>query len=145
MRIIRAFPPLYTEIAAHFPIKGRTGILFAWGDRIYNPSGVKLQPWIIEHEKVHGLRQLSDTSLPTPEDSVRKWWTQYIQSPQFRIQEEVPAHQAEWEAFSSQGAMRHEDQAHYLEAMIDRLSGPLYGSLVSKQEAENYILKRRFA
>ena len=128
-KIIRAFPPNWTYIAAAFPIKGRPGIVYAYGDRIYNPSGVKIEPWILAHENEHCKRQ--------NEHGIGAWWDAYILNAHFRLAEEVLAHRVEWQDFRS--GHHFKANARYLERMIDRLSGPIYGLGLGREDARALI------
>lgn len=134
MKVIRAYPPIYTTLIEHFPIKGKPGILYAWGDRIYNPSGISVPEWLIAHEEVHGVRQ-------GIADSILAWWQRYIASPDFRLAEEVPAHQREWYVINGM-KIPGDTKERYLASMAARLSGPLYGSMVSHYEALDLIQRR---
>lgn len=135
MRVIKAYPPNFSTLAKAFPIKGRPGILYAYGDTLYNPSGVKVTPWIMAHEEVHGMRQ-EDEGM-----SLDRWWDEYINYPDFRLKEELLAHQAEWKSFKAEhvydpGVFR---VLGYLDTISTRLSSPLYGSLLSFEEAKRKI------
>lgn len=134
--IIKAYPPNFTELTRHFPIKGVPGILYAYGDRIYNPSGVKVVPWILEHEKVHCTRQLLDEQ----HINVEEWWSDYIYNAPFRLEEEVLAHRKEWSMTQDLISVR--DRLHYLDMMVDRLSGPIYGNMVTRDEARRLITSK---
>lgn len=133
MKIIKAYPPNFSLLSKHFPIKGKPGILYAWGDVLYNPSGVKVTPWVMAHEEVHGMRQ-----LPMGLDN---WWKWYIGDSPFRLAEELLAHRAEWQSFKTEhvfdpGVFR---ILNYLNTISTRLSSPLYGSLLSFEEAKRRI------
>lgn len=134
MKIIKAYPPNFSQLKKAFPfIVGRPGILYAWGDRIYNPSGVKVQPWLLAHEEVHGRQQriAYDTQA---------WWEAYIRLPNFRLREELEAHRVEWKAYLSTFPENSPfDPCPYLERMAERLSSPLYGNMISKAEAKHEI------
>lgn len=117
MKVLTLFPPNYREVNAAFNIRGK-GVIFAWGDTIYNPSRVKIPPELIAHETVHGLRQNGDPA---------GWWKRYIADPAFRLDEEIPAHQAEYRVSGK------------LDAIAARLSGPLYGNLISLDKALSLI------
>jgi hypothetical protein len=127
MKIIKAFPPNWNELAKHFPIKGKRGIVYAYGDTLYNPSGIIIPPWIIKHEYVHMERQQDEGMNPV------NWWDEYIQYLDFRLKEEILAHQAEWQAYS--GPYRD----HYLGSMAERLSGPLYDYMIDYNSAVKEI------
>lgn len=139
MKILKAFPPNYAALAEHFPIKGRQGILYAWGDRLYNPSGIKLLPWLMAHEQTHMDRQLGHYLCHiagyTP---VENWWIRYVQNPKFRLNEEILAHRAEWQSFL-QHTENKAQQQQYLNQIAARLSSPLYGSLLTLSEATREI------
>lgn len=148
MKIIKAYPPNYVQIRTAFPqVVGRQGILYAWGDRIYNPSGVNLPWWLKEHEEVHGSRQShvfhpQNTALGTEweNDAIRTWWDKYITDPNFRLWEEILAHRAEWEVYSSLYVNRAQ-QKTYLASMAERLSGPLYNNMIGLAEAVKEITR----
>lgn len=128
MKVLKAYPPNYPQMTRHFPqIKGKPGILFAYGDTIYNPSNVPLQPWIIAHEEVHGLRQVSDTLA---------WWDKYLVDAKFRYDEELLAHREEYRVFVERMG---DPQGYYLDLVAKRLSSQLYGSIVSYDEAKRKI------
>lgn len=129
-KVVKAFPPNWNELAKVFPIKGRPGIIYAYGPRIYNPSGVALNPWILAHEEEHCKRQ--------NEIGVCSWWQRYADSVRFRLAEEVIAHKVEWQTV--QDAMPYKDASRYLEQMITRLSSPLYGSMVDVSDARFLIM-----
>lgn len=141
MKVIRAYPPNFSQIAAAFPVKGVPGIIYAYGDRIYAPgSKGDLPSWILAHEEVHG-RQQHDTLWPDLY-LVDKWWTNYIGSPQFRLEQEIPAHRAEWQSYlRSYTWPPSKEDRNYLDSITERLSGPLYGNLISKERAIEEITR----
>ena len=128
-KIIRAFPPNWIDIAKVFPIKGRQGIVYAYGDRIYNPSGITIEPWILDHETEHCKRQ--------NEMGTGAWWDAYILNTKFRLKEEVLAHRAEYASYR----MGHSQKAtyDYLRWMAHRLASPIYGHMVPEDEAKRLI------
>lgn len=132
MKIIKAYPPNFSQLKKAFPfIVGRPGILYAWGDRIFNPSGVKVTPWILAHEEVHSKQQ--QQADPYIRYSIQDWWDKYLAYPIFRLEQEIEAHQAEYRAYPFQGNLT------YLEQIAERLSSPLYGNLISKEDARRAI------
>lgn len=128
-KIVKAFPPNFIRLAEVFPIRGKQGIIYAYGNRIYNPSGVKVLPWVLEHEKVHCERQF--------EVGIGIWWDAYVAFPDFRLSEEVLAHRKEWSM--TQDLISCRDRMHYLDMMVDRLSSSLYGNLVTSEQARTLI------
>ena len=57
MRIEVAKPPNFERILEVFPLAAQAGVIFAFGDVIYNPSGVGIPRALRAHEEAHGLRQ----------------------------------------------------------------------------------------
>lgn len=136
MRVINAVPPLFDEIAAAFPRARNPGVIFCWGDKIYAPRQVgAIGPELIAHEAVHCERQGAD---------IAGWWRRYIVDPQFRLEEEIPAHAAEFKAICaaqrgkwvSERNMRRTYAAH----VARKLAAPLYGNLISVSAAKELIL-----
>ncbi len=129
--ILKAFPPNFAEIVKAFPwVKGQQGVLYSWGDHIYNPQGVEIPPELLAHEAVHGERQ---------GEHVGNWWACYLEDPHFRLMEEILAHRAEWRA-------RLLDRPGFgLKQIAARLSGPLYGNLISYEDAAQAIREEPLA
>ena len=142
MIIIYDRPPLWDMIDAKFHVAGRP-ILFAWGDRIYNPERVNVPKELHAHEEIHGARQLQFNSrLAYDSDDARicQWWYAYIDSAPFRLIEETPAHRAEYQAYCKRhygGGARRER----LTQVASKLAAPLYGSLVTLEQAKQLILE----
>ncbi|MFA6267668.1 MAG: hypothetical protein WC670_18370 [Pseudolabrys sp.] len=134
MRVSKGFPPMYSEIHRVFNVRGKP-ILFAWGDTIFAPPPAgPLTPALHAHEGVHGLRQMAHSGGPAG------WWRAYIDDPRFRLFEEVPAHQAEYRWHELHSGRHGRDQA--LESIARRLSSPLYGSLVTFEQAKKLLSER---
>jgi hypothetical protein len=113
MRIVKAFPPMWTEINRAFNVRGKP-VIFCFGDTIYNPTGGKIDDTLLRHEEVHSRQQNGKPLL---------WWDRYIASPHFRFEMELPAHQAEVRAGG--------DRAQ----IARRLASPLYGNLITFERA----------
>lgn len=132
MNIVHAPPPMYDEIDAAFHVKGKQGIIFTWGDTIYVPNGGNVTPALRAHEGVHFSRQTNDTP------KIEAWWRAYIADPAFRLAEELPAHRAEFKQYRT----LHRDpnmRVQYLYQVGARLSGPLYGGLITAAAARRSI------
>ncbi len=117
MKVLHLFPPNYPAINRAFNVRGKP-ILFAYG-AIYNPSRIKIPDHLMAHEAVHIARQGDDPAA---------WWERYIGDRQFRLDEEIAAHQAE---------CRH--SPHLAEDIAQRLASPLYGSLIGLAEARQLL------
>ena len=114
-RIADAFPHVQMARAGHKD--GPTGILFAYGEDIYNPFGIVVTHWLHAHELRHCARQWQ----ADPE----AWWEKYVTDPEFRYEEELLAHVEEYIAQAS--ATKDRNMRAKLEMRTAaRLVAPLY-------------------
>lgn len=121
MKVEVATPPLFDKIVAAFPNASQPGVIFAFGDTIYNPSNIIISPPLLAHEEAHGARQLK------PEE----WWDKYIVDPDFRYNEELYAHGAEFKALMKMVHDRNQ-RAKLMIVTAQRLLAPLYNYGVPK-------------
>lgn len=129
--IVRGRPPNFEAIAKKFPAARDPGTIFAYGDTIYSGDGMPLPNSLYEHEKVH-LRQ--QAAYGGAED----WWAIYLASDTFRFEQELEAHIVEYGFVLRSGANRH-TRKKAMAQIAARLSGPLYGKLISKAKALAYL------
>lgn len=129
MKISVEWPPIYDEIATAFDLRGCKPI-FAWGDTIYNPHNVPIPPELIAHESVHSQRQGGDPL---------SWWKSYITDPQFRLNEELMAHAAEYRYIIDSKKSSRNQRRIVLRHTAQRLAAKLYGSLISVKDAKAAI------
>lgn len=135
MKIVVAEPPNFAAIDARFNVKGKP-VYFCYGDTIFNPKGVAVPPSIVAHEMVHSARQGTD-----PEG----WWKKYIDSVEFRIAEEVPAHRAEYLWFLERDTGKLVPKGwrsvsdFHLFHIANRLRSPLYNANLSLAKAKALI------
>ena len=128
--VVVAKPPVYEQCIRAFGrenIEGRA-ILWAWGDRIYNPMDVDIPRELLAHEAVHGVRQGNN------EGSIRHWWLQYLEDAAFRYEEERLAHRAEWQSIRKWNPGK--NLAPAFEGVAGKLASPLYGKLISVDGAK---------
>lgn len=130
-------PPMFSEIVAAFPQAAQPGAVFAWGDDIYYPAGGRLPPELIAHEAVHA-QQHAAYGGPAA------WWKRYIADPAFRLDQEIPAHRAEYDAYCRLNRDRGA-RARALHRIAMRLASELYGRLITFTEARNAIQGRTHA
>lgn len=129
--VVHDRPPLWDEIVAAFPQARNPGVIFSWGDRIFDPSGDHLPPDLLAHEAVHGERQ------GTNEQKIRDWWQRYIEDPSFRLAEEIPAHQAEFRWLIEHGNRSQRRKA--LRHVTERLAAPLYRYGITPAKARELL------
>lgn len=128
--VLRERPPNFDKILAAFPGASAPGVIFAYGGFIYAPGDVGVSLELRAHERVHLLRQGYEQDA---------WWDRYIAEPQFRLEEEILAHRAEYREF----ARRHGNPTRCAIALQDiaaKLASPLYGALVTLADARKEIL-----
>ena len=113
--IINARPPNFDQIHAAFPRADGADVMFAYDGNIYNPSGNVIPPALIAHEEVHLRRQ---TTV-----GADHWWEHYLRDSEYRYNEELLAHVAE---FKAQRVTDRNFVARLLLATALRLVAPLY-------------------
>lgn len=128
MKIEIDVPPNFKDIVKVFPHAADKGVLFCWNDIIFNPSGFAVGPSIVAHEKVHSKRQ---------DGKAEDWWAKYLIDTEFRLKEELLAHTMEF-LVASEGQTRHNRRGN-LVVVSKKLSSPLYGGMVSYNEAKELI------
>lgn len=136
MNIVKHNPPNILEIKAVFPIDEHT--VFTYGDTLYNPGGWDISENLLVHEKVHQRQQGKD-----PEG----WWEKYMVDEHFRLSQEIEAYRKQYQAFrKSLGQYsvleKNRRQNEFLERIAKDLSGPLYGNIISFEEAVAKILSQ---
>lgn len=124
-------PPNYPEICKRFPsIFGNSNILFTYGNNIYILREMDIPVWIMEHEKVHSVRQAEIT----PEE----WWDKYLKEDDFRYNEELLAHRVEYQTYCIINHARNQRRLG-LKEISKRLSSPMYGNCATFDRAKKDI------
>lgn len=119
-------PPMFRQINQAFNVRGKP-VLYCFGGTIYNPTGMTIPPQLRVHEAVHSEQQ---------GDEPFGWWRRYIADKTFRLDQELPAHRAEWRWLDSDDSTFSQDA---LDGIAARLSSKLYGSLIDYEEARRLI------
>lgn len=122
------WPPNIEEIRAVLPVTSRN--IFAYDHVIYNPGGGKLGPELLAHEAVHFEQQ--------DEIGVVQWWKKFLEDEAFRLDQEIPAHRAEYFEYCK-GHRDRNERANMLRQLGRRLSAPMYGSIITVNEAMKAI------
>lgn len=129
MKILYGKAPIYDRAIKIFgPVV--SGAIFCWGDTIYTLSEKSITPEILEHEKFHSYRQ--------KQVGLELWWDKYFENQTFRLDEELPAHAIEYLAYCKTKRTRLQRRI-YLNGISQRLSGPLYGKILSFEKAKALI------
>jgi len=131
--VVIAKPPVYDQCVRVFGAENIEGkpIIWSWGDRIYNPLGIDIPRELFAHEAVHGERQGRDHG------SIQQWWLEYLADAAFRYEEERLAHRAEWHAHVKYGAGN--NLTPIFNGIAARLASPLYGKLISVDDAKSAL------
>lgn len=138
MKIVREYPPNIDEIRKHFSIN--PSVIFTYGDTIYSPNGRKLSVDLISHEEVHEKQQGDDPA---------GWWRKYIDDVDFRIQQEAEAYGMQLRVYTELNCIkgsrfREARFFRFLNQLSINLSSPIYGNILSKEEAKQLILNECF-
>ena len=143
MKILNTFPPNYDLI--QIALDPEPHAIFCYGDTIYNPSGREITPDVEFHEEIHMRQQGND---------INGWYTQYLQDPQFRLEQELEAYGEQYkyakeridamdELATEQGKKlqvgKNKLLTWGLESMALALAGVSYGNLISFGEAKSKI------
>jgi len=133
MKIVRGeYPPNFEEIARAIPSARQQGVIFAYGEKLYMPTGGEVSEHLMKHEALHGKRQIKM--------GIKKWWSQYIVDKVFRYHEELLAHRVEYFSIINQRINRNQRRAA-LKYVAKRLASPLYGCGGGWKRAAADILK----
>lgn len=127
MNVSYSFPPNFPEVVAAFPAAKQKGVVFTYGDTVYNPSKVDICKSLMAHEEVHAKRQTNPVV----------WWDLYIRDAKFRFKEEALAHQREYQV-ATEGLGR-PLRRRTLASIAKRLCSPLYGGLLGFEEAKRIV------
>lgn len=125
-RVVQELPPNFNEIVTVFGPLPHT-VVFAYGDRIYSPSGTDLSPELVVHEETH-LRQQAEVGGP------EEWWRRYLADPDFRLAQEVEAYRAQLAAAPNRARRR-----ELWRQVSKDLASSMYGRLVTKDQARELL------
>lgn len=126
-------PPNFERILAVLPGASEPGVIFAYAPDIYAPGCKMLPAELVAHEAAHIARQV--------EDGVEAWWDRYLVDTQFRLDEEVIGHRAEYVALC-QFAPDREARNRKLHRVALKLCAPLYGYRLTYADAKRLLLER---
>lgn len=128
LRVVYGRPPCYQLIVERIgvPVKGA---IFTYGDAIYTVTKVHIDPGLMAHEEMHSEQQRGVGAAA--------WWDRYTSDPAFRLDQEVEAYRRQFALYRLHLSRR--TNREILLRLSKDLSGPLYGRLVSRSEAQDLI------
>lgn len=124
------YPPNYKAITDVFDIKDHPGIVFTYGEKLYIPSGEKPDKHLLRHEETHE-RQHAEIGADS-------WWERYLVDPGFRFEQELEAYRNQ---YRSMATLTLEQRIGYLNHIASDLAGPMYGNILTFEEAKAEITK----
>ena len=132
MKIQNTHPPKHIWEKAHsmFTLDDKR-VVYTYGDTLYNPGGVDIDPALEAHESLHTIQQ---AAFSGPE----KWWTRYFADPKFRYEQELQAYRHQYATFCT---LKHDRnaQARFVWEIAKHLASEMYGAGVSHSEAMKAI------
>ena len=162
MKIVNDNPPHgLRETIASFGMQPHSGVIYTYGDTIYNPSGIDLPDHLIAHEETHSnqqsvypvhespehLDQKELAKIPprerisghaTLEKRIDAWWDRYLQDQYFRIEQETAAYARQYAYICA--TVRDRERRHKILLDLAKvLAGPVYGNVISTMDAYKKI------
>lgn len=129
MKIIIANPPVYDLICKALGTPPKNAV-FTYGDKLCNPSNGFISPDLMKHEETHSRQQL----YIGPD----LWWKKYLKDPQFRLENEIEAYQIQFAYFCAKNKDRNA-QTRLLHTIAGDLASPMYGGIITKEDAIKQI------
>jgi hypothetical protein len=132
MKIIEEYPPNIKQIeSALGKVVMNGGIVFTWGEILYNPSKLKIQDHLLMHEQVHQLQQ--------EKMGIDNWWATYLYDPKFRLEQEIEAYAVQYKFVKSRYTVKSYEM--FLDLIGNDLSSSMYGNIIGKHQAMTRIRK----
>lgn len=127
MKIVQNFPPNIEAIKSKFNL--HKGVIFTYGDTIYNPDNGDIDEPLLTHEQTHFVQQGTDPKF---------WWEMYLNDPEFRYRQELEAYRHQYRKFCQLRKDRNE-RNRFLTRIAQDLSSEIYGNLCTFNEAMREI------
>lgn len=124
-------PPIYDEAVKLFKLTPEQGTIFTYGDTVYNPWKIEIPDHLQVHEEVHMVQQGKDPA---------RWWKKYFADTDFRLSQELEAYRKQYK-FACKHIKDRNAQSRFLWDLAEMLASPMYGNLISFQEALGKIRK----
>ena len=131
MKIINVDPPNIKQIEAVLgPDKTKANV-YCYGNTIYNPNKLKLEPHIIVHEKVHSEQQRRI--------GIDYWWMRYLDDKNFRLENELEAYAIQYKYVKD--LFKDAIAKLFLTDISEVLASETYGNILTIHQAETKIRK----
>ncbi len=131
IKISHEIPDIYYECQKRYGVKWAHGVVITYGDTVYVNSGFQLDGSLQEHEGTHIRQQLKI--------GADVWWKRYFDEPEFRLSQEKEAYinQSKW---LKRNIKNRELRFRVLNKIIADFSGPMYGSIITRDEAKKLLM-----
>ncbi len=123
-------PPVWEE--ANKAFKLQKGVVFTYGNIIYNPDNIEISGDLMVHERTHARQQEYNETV------AKVWWDRYLIDPAFRLEQEVAAYAAQYRYICAIVKDRNTRDRN-LRALATFLSSPLYGCDITVHRAMECI------
>lgn len=117
-------PEIYQVLHDKFGVDWDNGLIIAYDGKIHCKEIPQAQKII--HESIHLNRQ--------KEIGNEVWWRLYIESEQFRLDEEILAYLEEAK-FLKKNIKNREHLFRYIRELADNMSSGIYGRIVTREQA----------
>jgi len=118
--------PLYDKVKKVFPIGPNT--VFVYGNTIFTKKDIT-DAGLLLHEMTHLFQQ--------KKVGIDKWWDKYLEDNKFRLSQEAECYSVQYGVYKKQNITKAEIG---LNNIAKELSGPLYGEIISFDNAKKLII-----
>lgn len=120
-------PLIYTRIKERFNVDWEKGLIITYGNTVYCKTDINAFKKV--HEQVHVVQQ--------GKMGKDAWWDLYLSDDHFRLLQEIEAYTAEVNAIRTNTDLTTREQRRsYIDHIIESISGPIYGYLITRKEAK---------
>lgn len=120
--------PWFAPLLRLFGMKPGPGAIYTVGRTIYSPGPLTAD--LLTHEQTHTRQQ----RVPLI------WWVRYMLSPRFRLEQEMQAYVEQFKYLQARTPRRY--HLRVLMAFAEIVSGPMYGSILTREEAVQELRRR---
>jgi len=137
VKISKKKPPqwILDAVKEKWGVEWNDGIIFTYGDQISNSIG-RMSADLLVHEMNHTKQQLAIDFFDGPD----KWWKRYLEDKKFRYEQELECYRLQHKWLKEVNKNKQETWM-FTQHYANSLSGPMYGNLVSFDEAMEAIIK----